>query len=341
MKVLSVVLCGLIFFSGCVTPNGANHLKPEDTAMVLKIDSEPKGALVLLNQDTAFDEKTAVLLGKTPLVRCIQHFGDYTIEITKEGYKPYQTSVSKTKLEVSASLERLYPEGVEPAKVFLDKKADKIICVPYLVRARKATKRDVKTLMATPKDIKHTKAFNNSIDEFLPEIMQNKFSDKFEITKTDFGLAPQETELILDQKEGVRLDKIGYYPEPVMLDLPEQVKATVKDENANYLLLHAESFYTSAGKKFFNAVVPALVAAGAAVGTASAFGVPAHQVNIPHVSGIPNIDFMIIRAALVSGKTHEMLWFGQISIKTNHNNTKVLKKILKKIIRKVPKKFLK
>lgn len=320
----------IFILSGCVS---AEVRQPKQ--VVFNLDSNPQGALIMLSHGKEFDEKAAAIVGTTPSMRCISILDEASIEITKEGYQPYRTMLTEMNNKISASLIKLssqdgMAEGVQT------KTNTKLICVPLSMLARKISK-------GHPINIEQTEIFQKTTLDLIAENLNKKFPGKTSmkhLTSEKLSIEMKNFENNFDIKNRfIRFDKIGYYPNPVLLSDDSICQQFLVDNKANYLFIITESYYSSATRKIFNVVVPALLTAGSmAVGQAnSANGY--YQYTYYH--SYPNHDAMKMRAFLVNGATKELLWFGQATIRTNHTNDKALKNIVKQLIRKIPAKFIK
>lgn len=323
----------LVALAGCVTTN-----QPQMTNCSVTIRSEPKGALVLASSSNTVQEAEAVVLGNTPLRRFmrIQNEG-MPLLISARGYQEWRGSVSPANPTVSARLRRM------PRNAKSEKRLQGVKILPVRVGAH-VIGQARRILDSNPESARYRSLFLDTFHSTIGE-QAPKYGAEHEMTAAQYEAVWNVVEERLKKH---CFERIPYLPEPLQMDLGPLGLERQQSEDKYLLLLRAEAYYVSGGKRFARIAAPLiLTAAGAAIGAnnpvaSHTSGMTTTTTYVFPVFGVgPQEDTIVIQKVLIHPGTGHIEWCGQLVARAYYRKPDAVRQLARQAAQLVPDAFLK
>lgn len=336
MRRMSIFAAGGLLLAGCASQNaGIPH-----ASIPLGITSVPSGACVMYGaQAMYFDEKSAVALGKTPLLRNLPpDAAGARIQITKLGYREWSGTLSPAATRITAELQPLSDQEKADRGWMISPPATALTVVPLRVGLHQVGNA---AFESTPEATR----FRARVVQLLGGALEKRFPGKVAVVDAPAQASEGAAWGALEtQISKIRLDKLGCYPVPVRFDIPAGIASAFANANTGVLLVRAEAYYQSSGQRVARAAGPILwsIVSAAAVSTAAqALALPAGTiVTYPVFGPSPDRETVLFQMFLVHAQTRELLWYGQLSTQQYFNDDGVIESITLNAADQIPSAYL-
>lgn len=318
-------ICATVIIAGCAPakPAGPSHIS-------LHITSDPPGALAMYTPPgNPFNEKDAKVLGKTPLLRLLlPDLGGSQVQVSKAGYLEWLGTISAASPEIQVKLQPLPADDENTAS---SPPLQSIALVPVRVGLRKIGTDGFETTAAAAE-------FKNNLLKELGASLATRFGDQASIQSGSKEILETKVWAHLEQQVSkIRLEKLGFYPRPVRVDMPEALTSMLGNSSQALLLLRAEGHYLSTGQRVARVAVPLLLtAAGAVAGASVAASNPGASVVYPIFGPGPSQETVLLQVYLVHAQTRELLWYAQVVTPSRFDDEGVTEAVARKTIEQIP-----
>jgi hypothetical protein len=304
----------------------------------VRVSSEPAGALVMYSRDRPFDEKTAAVWGTTPLSRYVDAI-EGVVRISKTGFDEWEGVLDEQHMTVNA---RLTPRRDEHGEwpVVESPPTDFLSVVPLRVGIQEIGQ-EGKPL----DDSDESKTFRQEFVWKLSRELVKRFGRAAQVNK-DVQLTPVAAQTVWsrldDQMANVRVEKIGYYPQPVRVDVDTRALGIAAKAGAAVVLVRAEAYYLGTGTQIVRAAVPILLTAASAAGGAAVAASAGAPLYVYPVFGpiTANEDAMIAEVYVVHPWTKELLWTGRAAARGHYTNSAVIEGVVTNLVNAIPSRFV-
>ena len=324
-------LTAVVTFVGCASA----PVKPSNYVQTtLQVSSTPEDALVMMSCAATFDEKSALVIGRTPLLR-LRNLPKKGCElsISKPGYHEWRGRITPDASTISAELVAFSED--EKAKLgFVDSQpADCLSLVPVRVGIHQLG--DKAEIMESSPDAEDFRT--NVIEGFKKELPKH-FGAKAEV-RQEAELQNTNTWIELeDNLKTLRLEKIGFYPVPRRLDLTPKVASKLKDIGGIVLLVRTEAYYLKSNDRFMRAAAPLLLSFASGATALSTQPGPIYTFLV--FGGLPQSEVVFVQIYMIHAETQELLWYGQVQSPDNFKRDNLLEELIQRVVAQIPSAFI-
>jgi len=323
-----------VCFSGCMTTESTLNLVPT----TIQIKSEPSGALVMMSFDKVLNEKTAPILGTTPLMRRKDvPASGASLRISKPGYREWNGSISAGNSKIRAELVPFSPVEKEQLQWTEMRGYHQLNILPVQIKVRK-----IGDSSYANETSQLTSAFRSRCMKALTDITKNRFGEIVRIQKVEQLEDPELWESLNNKLDEIRVEKIGFYPIPPRVELSPEFDRPLSDLGGAVLLVRAEAYYLGKLKRFKKTAIPlaltfasALLMEGTTVGSSGTSDYYIYPVFGPE----PEKELVFIQLYLVDSESKELLWFGQSQIPTHFDREGVVDNLAETSVGQLPSAF--
>lgn len=323
----------LMPLAGCVTTN-----QPQTTECSITIRSEPKGALVLASSSNAVKETEATVMGKTPLRRFMKIPKEgMALSVSACGYKEWKGSVSPADPTVLAQLRKVSRNATS------GKRLQGVKVIPVRVGAHVVGQRS----SALDNDRESVQYCSLFLDAFRDTLQEQGTACT---TEGDLPVA-QYSEIWAAVEQHLKehcFERIPYLPKPLKLDLEHLGLGRGNTSDKYILLLRAEAYYISGGKRLTRIAVPLIMtAAGVAIGVnnpvaSNELGMVTTTTYAYPVFGVgPQEDSIVIQEVLIHPATGGIEWCGQLVARAYYRKPEAVRQLAQQAAQLIPDEFIK
>jgi len=338
-----VFICTTLASNSLSGSSSELNSEAEEVYAVIRISSSPSGALVMLSNQAEFDEMTAPVLGKTPIMRRMQiSTGGSVIHITKPGYEEWVGRISAETPQIKADMVLLPNTDLNRST---RSKFNKVTVIPARIGIRKVWNPKSGEELPDFEVSELATGFRRNFMHSLGERLRGRFSENIAV-KNSPELETDEFWLqVEDILTGIRPDKIGFYPEPVSIEFGTHYSDILSSIGDGVLLIRSEAYYHTKGHTsglVIGAILMTLAAREAAKQNAKTGANPGETVmySYPVYSVGPSNESIIVQQLLIDSETKELVWFSQTVLPGNFSREGVTETLASKIGSQFPSAFL-
>jgi hypothetical protein len=329
--ITSILGCSILF------PISAKD-KETWTPVPIQITTTPPRALVFLSHDSTFDEKTALCLGTTPLLRNLNLSNHNNhLQLIKPGYREWNGTLTPETSIKNIVLEQLSEQENKKNGFYKSPMTQEMTVIPLRIRVQPLSKKDQKTDNTTESlDFK-----SRMLTSFEKEI-RHRFQEKAKIQEVLEWEDENFVQNLLDQIKNIRLEKIGYTTFPISLHFDPKDEKYLSSLQGTILFLRGEAWYEGKGKKILKGLLPILLTAGSvSIGYNAAINSGASGFAFNIFGALPSTNTVLLQMFLVHSQTKELLWYGQVLFSPAHFKTpEVIEKTAVQGAKQIPSMFI-
>jgi len=329
----SLIVCMFTVVNGCVSVS-----EPELVSVVIRISSNPSGALVMMCPGRVFVPEKAVTLGETPVLRRLDLPATGSlVQVTKAGFREWSGVLSGESPNIAATLvpftdsERSQLGWVESGV------CDRLTVVPVRVGIRK-TGSDSDDLDTSAEAEEFRRRFRNTFEPILAD----RFGTRAMVTRPPMLTGGEAWEALSGGLEGIRFDQIGYYPVPKRLQLGAAMDSELHALGGAVLFVRVEACYLGSGARTARFAAPLVKTAisdmiGSAnpVYTGSDYFAYVYTIHGPSDAR----DTILVDMCLTHSQTSEILWLGRVLLPDWFKRKGVVEDVARRAAAQIPSRF--
>lgn len=332
-----VLVCTTLVTNSFSSSTNPTNSEAEETYAIARISSSPSGALVMLSKQAEFDEMTAQILGKTPIMRRMQIAGSGSlVHLTKPGYEEWAGRIS---VEAPIIKAEMIPLPDADRQGITGSRFNKVTVVPARIGIRKIGTSNSEETLSDFEVSELATSFRHKFMNTLGDHLKSRFSENITVEnnpklETDEFWLDLETVLT-----GIRPDKIGFYPKPISFEFEPRYSDILSSIGDGVLLIRSEAYYHTTGQHLARGIIPILLTL-ASRGVAEQNAQPGQIYQYRTYSSNPSIDSIIVQQLLIDSETKELMWFSQTVLPDNFSREQVTETFASKIASQLPSAFL-
>jgi hypothetical protein len=261
------------------------------------------------------------------------------VRVSKRGFEEWEATLGARHLTLNAKLVPLADRDGEIATVE-SPPTDFLTVVPLRLGIHKVGEEE-----GVLESSEQGKVFEFEFLQKLSRELMKRFGSAALVTE-DAPLAPSAANAIWSriggQLAGVRVEKLGYHPRPVRLDIDARDLGSGAKAGAALALLRAEGSYVGTGTKVARGVVQVVVTtavgAGAAAGAAAAGAAPVIVGAPPPLT--PLEETVVGELYVVHPWTKELLWIGRAAGRGRYTEPGVVDGVVARLVSEIPSRFV-
>jgi len=302
---------------------------PKQVNTAFRVRCNVDHALVTYSPETVFKATNSVVLGTTPMIRLKEVPGEGArLQVTARGYHPWEGALLPTTnvlvVPCQDSTNRLSLAAITNLNVVLqpltaEEKQNRgwVESPPCaqvaLLPVKVGTQVIGGSFISDPNG-----PFEREVSTVLRYELEKRLGAVFQSTAVSTTFTNHAGLLQALDEVDKRVPDYMYLkatPDPVTVNVPDDVKRKMRDIGGGILLFKANALYLSTTANALRVGVPlalTVLSAAAGAGGASASGSSYYTYNVYSIA--PKSDMIIVQGYLVHSQTCELLWLGQMAV---------------------------